>query len=626
MKKFVFLIFALIFTLVLIGCNDNPIEDKFYKVSFVIEEEAIKEVNVKENNKVDKPTDPEKENCQFIGWYSDDLLFDFETLITNDIMLTAKFVELTETSIEIVNYDEKLIVGYTMDLDVKTYPLDKEVAVKWSVDNESLATIDQNGVLTALKEGMVKVTVEDISNSKIFNTVAITIYEDNYSNINPNLGGYEIVIMNAESALADINPFLENYKDSDKLYKQDAWKKIEEGYNCKIVVKAYPNEASWGEKRINWIKDKASYNKSECDIAVISSNWIPKLAASNSLINVKDYYEQYGRNQMMIVQKEASTYMNGLYGVSIGLIKHSIIVDSGLYYNVAMMEKYNIKDPATLFNEGKWNYTEFTDWVIESQAKLPEGLYILGGDPYYYLLGLTNASGTKIADNINLCTNVNHQRVKEACRLINNLHKLNCIDHNSNYAEVNGGFMDGITLMTTGRFGNINIPSIWAEDMFSHSSIKYDYTSYGYVPFPYPNDLKKEDSRCGTSGLSIMTYLSGRIYPEGIDFEDIYCAINDLFLLTTSLQNNDPSYDAKEIITKSIFSSITNEPSIEALLYIDYTKAFYDSTNAIYSSISISDLKNLANNVIYNDKNFDEMYQEYGVKFEEEFYNYMNNK
>ena len=634
MKKIICLLFLFIFSLVFISCDENNpviddpvIDDIYYEVKFVIDtkEEVIK---VKENTKVTKPDDPEKVGYEFIGWFNDDTLYDFESLVTKDITIEAVWVdinELTPSYIEITNYENMIVLGYTMDLDIKTKPSDKPFEVKWTVDNDKLATIDENGVLTALKCGIVKVKAESIYNSDISHTISINIYEDNYTKANINLGGYEIIIMNADSALADNDPFLDGYKNADKLYKQQAWKKIEEVYNCKIRVESYPMEAPWGAPRIAWIKDNASLNQSKCDIAIVSSNWIPELAPTNSLVDVTKYYEKYGNEQMMTIQKEATTYNNGLYGVSEGIKMDRTYVDLGLYYNVAMLEKFNIKDPATLFNEGRWNYTDFTNWVIESQSKLPVGFYILGGAPYYYLYGLTNASGVKLADNVLMQTNVNNKRVKDACELINNLHDLGCTDNIISWAESDGGFIEGITLMTTGYLWFVNLLSKWDPEMFDrYRSSLYDYTSYGYVPFPYPDDVKKEDTRYGLSGLSVMVYVSGRVYPDGVNFEDIYRVVNELFLLTNSLQNNDPEYDSRAIKTQSISKKITHQPSVEALLYMDYSKAFYEPSTMIYYSPPASNLKGFANKLMYSNEDFDEMYQNYGKLFENDFNEFFN--
>ncbi|MFI3211589.1 MAG: leucine-rich repeat protein, partial [Peptostreptococcaceae bacterium] len=62
-----------------------------YTVSFVIDEE-INNILINKNNKVEQPIDPFKENYLFLYWELDNNEYDFNTLITKDIILIAKFI------------------------------------------------------------------------------------------------------------------------------------------------------------------------------------------------------------------------------------------------------------------------------------------------------------------------------------------------------------------------------------------------------------------------------------------------------------------------------------------------------------------------------------------------------
>ena len=53
--------------------------------------DTIAPVKVKENEKVSAPKDPTKENAEFIGWYLDGQKFDFNSKITKNITLEAKW-------------------------------------------------------------------------------------------------------------------------------------------------------------------------------------------------------------------------------------------------------------------------------------------------------------------------------------------------------------------------------------------------------------------------------------------------------------------------------------------------------------------------------------------------------
>ena len=45
-------------------------------------------------NKVTKPADPTKEGYTFDGWFVDDKAYDFNSAVTANITLTAKFTEV----------------------------------------------------------------------------------------------------------------------------------------------------------------------------------------------------------------------------------------------------------------------------------------------------------------------------------------------------------------------------------------------------------------------------------------------------------------------------------------------------------------------------------------------------
>ena len=296
--------------------------------------------------------------------------------------------------------------------------------------------------------------------------------------------------------------------------------------------------------------------------------------------------------------KQSGTYKSKIYIASHGTSKTSINVDLGLYYNLGWLEQLGVKDPAQMFLDGEWTYSGFSKWVQETQAKLNEGQFVLGGAPYYYYYGMTNAAGIKIADPVLVQTNIASTRSKAACELIYSLVEAGCNDKNISWAETEGGFVEGTTLMTTGYLWFVRADNRWKVDMFGAD------TRYGYVPFPYPDDVKKEDTRIGISGLSVLMYVAGRPYPAGVTTKDVYRAVNDMFLNTIKYQESDPSFDANQIKRNSLKSRIDNEASIEAIMYYDASKVFYDPAHAIYASTSMTHLKTPANNTMYNGADF----------------------
>ena len=507
-------------------------------------------------------------------------------------------VETEPTSIMITG-EEEVYVGYTINLVATVLPMNAVQTVVWTSSDESLATVDQNGIVTALKVGTVRIKAASSVNSKVSFNLKIKIVELPPVEPFPNMGGYEIIIMNADSALADNDPFLDGYKGADKAYKQKAWREVETNFNCKISVVAYPATAPWGGQRIAWIKDNASANTSQCDLAVVSSNWIYDFAQASAAVNVKPYYDQYGLKQMEQSLRQAGSYKNAIYVASHGISPTATYVDLGLYYNLTWMQSLGVKDPAQMFLDGEWTYSGFEKWVLETQAKLNEGQFVMGGAPYYYYYGMTNAAGVKIADATLVQTNISSPKSKAACELIYKLVEAGCNDEVISWAESDGGFIDGTTLMTTGYLWFVRTDNRWKADMFG------DDTKYGYVPFPYPDDVAKEDTRIGVSGLSVLMYVAGRNYPAGVTTKEVYRAVNEMFLNTIKYQKADPDFDAEAIKRNSLRSRIDNDASIEAIMYYDASRVFYDPAHAIYSSTSATVLKTPANNVMYKGNDFD---------------------
>ena len=64
---------------------------KRYKVTFIVDNETYKTVEVKKGNTIEKIEAPTKENHYFKGWFDENNLFDFSTSIKKDYNLVAKY-------------------------------------------------------------------------------------------------------------------------------------------------------------------------------------------------------------------------------------------------------------------------------------------------------------------------------------------------------------------------------------------------------------------------------------------------------------------------------------------------------------------------------------------------------
>ena len=533
------------------------------------------------------------------------------------VIHVAKEEETTKPESVTIKGEQTTYVGeaYSLHLQAVVLPATASQEVKWTSNNEAVATVDEFGVVTGVSIGTARIRAiskvdEDVKSP--FFTITVTELQVHEA---ADLQGYEIIIMNAESALGDIDPFLDSYTQPDKSYKQEAWRQVETDFNCKISVKPYPADAPWGEPRINWIITNANQGTSQCDLGTISTNWIYRFAQENgnAAVDVSDYYYKYGESQMSVILKESGSFHQKIYVASTGISPVSINVDFGLYYNLAMLEKLGVENPAKMFNEGKWTYSNFSAWVQDVQAKLgsteEEPKYALCGHPYYWWFGLTNAAGIKVADTTAIKVNLTSSYSQQGAAMYWDLFQKGCIDEVGSWCESSSdgnAWFKGTALMTTGYLWFVKNPSRWYCD--DDKKMWGDDTRFGYVPFPYPDDLPKDQTRISTSGLSAYLYVRGREYPAGVTIEGIYQAVNQMYLDTIKRQKADPLFSVSSTLDAMITKRIDDPNSIEAIKFFDSNKLFFDPAHGIYTSTSATPVKTPCVNVMMK-----------GAEYEEEF-------
>lgn len=593
MKKYLLFLIILVMSFILFSCekdsqpiddvNDNvDVEEKcFYEVSFYIEDELYELKKVEKGNSVSKPNDPVKEGFSFNGWFTiDETEWYFNNQVTDKLSLYAKFtsietpMEEVPSRIEIIG-DEEMYIGYSQQLIVNVYPATASSAVKYVSSDENIATVDENGIVKAIGYGSVRINVKSTVDESIMDTILIQVLY--FDEVYINMGGYEIVAIANKSQLSSLDPFNENYTGYDKTYYQQAIHDSELKYNCKIVFKSYDDMPSYSTASSNydWLESNAKNNTSECDVAYLPCSLVENFAK-------KGVIERSGAKIISnetfddTLLKVASTYKNLRYGVARGIELTNINIDLGLYYNYGMIKELGISDPATLFNEDKWNYTGFTKWVKEAKTKLGNKK-VLGGDPFDFYCGLTNACGIRIVDYVFNEYNINSNESKDAMTLMQNLCNLGYVDtrvlNSERPAKDGNDFFDEGILMVTGHFSYINNKNRWSSD----NGLNWgDNPEIGYVPFPYPDTMNKEDTRVNNCELSNYMFIAGRRYPNGIIVDTIDDILSYVFRLNYKYQMKDELFKPEEIVRYELSKLITNSASIEAIIY------YYNSNRVIY--------------------------------------------
>ena len=490
-------------------------------------------------------------------------------------------VEIIKPESISISGESEVEVGYSIRLVANIFPDGADNTVRWESTKPEVATIDDKGVLTGVSEGTTYIVAyytkdETIKSSRY--KVKINVDLASLIPIN-DMQGYVIQFMIADSALAEVDPFLDGYIQSDKMFKQQAWKEVEGKYNCKFEVIGYPDDAPWGESRISWINQQAELGKAFADFFIVETDWVPRFYASGAMTATTSFFAKYGKNQIEPAARQAASVKGDMFAVSLGISDTSTYVDRGIYFNLGMLEKYKIENPAKLFNEGKWTYDDFLDWALSAQALLPEGCYVLSGQVGKYFQGMVNASGIRIANVTTLELQYKHKFEVDAISILNQLFVGGAYDPTSNNSsDVADTFEQGKALMHCGGFWFVKSSTRYSSDMWG------DDTRYGYVPFPYHPNISKENTYVNLIPGGVYIMAAQREWVHGtVTYEDVFRATQEMFLTTIRLHQADPSYDSDAIKWQSISNKLDDSESVEAFLFYTAEKTLFDP---IYSGIS----------------------------------------
>ena len=138
------------------GCGN-----KEYEIKFNSNGSIVNKVTVKEDGTVTRPSNPTRDGYEFAGWYLNGELFDFNTKITGDITLEARWNEIGEEESKITLGSTKMTLNLndTEKLSVTASGTASTSGLVWKSSDEKVVSVDSNGNLKALKEGKATITV-----------------------------------------------------------------------------------------------------------------------------------------------------------------------------------------------------------------------------------------------------------------------------------------------------------------------------------------------------------------------------------------------------------------------------------------------------------------------------------
>lgn len=396
----------------------------------------------------------------------------------------------------------------------------------------------------------------------------------------PVQGRQEIVFMSGD--VLEHDPFHDDFKGSDTRLRQQLHEIAEEKYNVKIVYKPYPDNAAWGPDRINAIIQGSTAGAPLADVFYhVTTNWLGQLAGGGALAPIDSYLGEgmpgERINQMFI---DAGALAGSHYGFSTG----SLNLESGLYFNVDLLNELGIPNPAELYlgdgtNIGEnWRWSDFKAWAVAAQAQLNtkgEDYFTLGGAISYYGENLVPLNGGGYLDMLNAEVIFAEEKAMETYDFIYELYLENLFEKNRTYDQGSAEWQAGKVLMHPGDLWFIKADNRWGKLGFE----------LGFVPYPM-SDTFEGEYLSPIYGSSVAYLAAG----HSLDKTEL------TFKVWNDIQIWEGELDPEEAYRLSLADKFDDEIYIDAYMTV-YNKTYVEFLNSIgVGSYSPNSLK-LALNV-----------------------------
>ncbi len=189
-----------------------------YKISFDVNGgKNLSPLTITKNGKLEKPDDPTKEGYEFVGWYYKGKIFDFDTKVTHDLVLEAKWKKI-DSEEETSNEENVPITGLTLNTKAVTLSPYESTQLKanieplnatskdleWTSSNEKVAIADVTGKVKALKEGTTTITVKT-KDGEFEDSCTITVVKVKITGLTIK-GTSTIIVGGSTKLIVDVSP------------------------------------------------------------------------------------------------------------------------------------------------------------------------------------------------------------------------------------------------------------------------------------------------------------------------------------------------------------------------------------------------------------------------------------
>ncbi len=534
-KRFFVILLTLVAVFSLTSCG------KKYTVTFDSNGgTTVESQEVKKNKKVDRPTDPTKAGYSFVAWQLNGSDYDFDTKVTEDITLVAKW-QGAQTGDYTVTFNSNggsdVADGYANSGQVVGMP---------STPTKAGYTFDgwySDETCTQAYDFTTPVTGNITLYAKWKSTVAYqprwTLGQESQLGYTFDGKGMEIKIK--VLPVSSYDPWDNDYTGESKDIMRDHQRKVEAAYNVKILYDAWGDDASWGPNRITNIKNGVatkSYASEGVYIVNITSSWIPTLVKENCLAELYDVvngtgiFSEIGYNidangdpdlttvgyQQDETTSATTTVNNKVYGYVQGQARP----DYFLYYNADLIAEAGEEDPATLWLRGEWTWPKFEAYVARLQTALSakgSNYYALAVRSAEFVIGSTASTGTQIATIQGRASlNLTSTAVTDRFLAIQNLYAKKYCD--TDEADTPQSFLEARSAIVHGALWFIG-----ASNRFDPAKCNF---KIGAVPYPTAENqggtpittLNVDEAILGYNDEPVETAEGSGVYIKGVDMSN----------------------------------------------------------------------------------------------------------
>lgn len=494
-------------------------------------------------------------------------------------------------------------VGETKKYELKFEPENySDKSVTWSTSDEAVASVDGQGNVTGVKAGTAYIYATSTAVTTVKGQKKISVKDSQSGEDYPDLEGYTIKLAYAEHALGEVDPKNDDYKQPDKNYKIKALDEVQDLFNCKIEVVAYPASAPWGPARWSYIKQQAALNQAAYDFYNVPDSEISGFVDNGALLDISEFYTLHGNQMMDDSTKTSGSYQGKLYRLTSG----SINIDAVLYYNIGLWEELNkedptLEEPAQMFLDGNWDFAAFEEYIVKAQAAMAkkygnkgtandeaQEYFAVSGWSAYYFAGFASNDGIPLANISTGTVDIESENKVAAAESVKKIYKSGCADPSEAVDGSVDSWNKGQALFNTGSLWFVGDSSRWPSNAWGEGT-----TKYGYVPWPSATKQSADDYQPALGETSGWVMPIGRDYSKYGDecnAENIFWAVALWYQKSEEYYKGSADYDESGALqtsaAKYAHSAASQEAYIKVQNQIKNNKAYFDPLSKDGGSIS----------------------------------------